>query len=157
MYPQVSIARAENTVLMREHREKAFSEIDNYISHKKAHKFFRWHVAGDIMDIDYFDHMIKIAKKYPDWTFWTYTKNYDVVNEYCDMFGKESIPKNLSVMFSRWYGLTMDNKYDFPVFECILDGMEEPKNVYKCPGNCDCCKTNKHGCVAGESAYTLEH
>ena len=101
-YPNVAAALAENTVLMKLHREETFQAIDRYISTHKANKFFRWHVSGEILDVDYFDRMVRIARHHPDWVFWTYTKNYRAVNEWIRSNGgsKESVPANLSVMFS---------------------------------------------------------
>ena len=142
---------------MREDMHGCFKAIDKYISGRRTHKFFRWHVAGEIMSLKYFKHMIKIARKHPDWTFWTYTKRYDIVNEYCRKWFRRSIPKNLTVMFSVWQGMPLVNPYDFPTFECIPDHEELPADVWLCPGNCEVCKAAHRGCVYGESSCVREH
>ena len=109
------------------------------------------------MDVDYFDNMVKIAKDFPDFRFWTYTKSYWLVNAWCKTYGKESIPANLSVMFSYWEGLPMDNPYGFPEFRVVLKGQKKPENVKWCCGNCDVCIRNCSHCVKGETTYCMDH
>ena len=156
-YENVRIARAENTAMMQLDREKTFELIDKYISSKKAHKAFRWHVSGDILDIDYFDHMVQIARRHPDWIFWTYTKMYWVINLWIALHGKDALPDNLSVMFSVWNGLPCPNPYGMPTFTCIQEGMEPAPEEWRCPGNCQICIDSGHGCPAGESSNVDEH
>lgn len=157
-------ARMRNTVLAMYDRDRYFAEIDEACTRRRKNKYFRWHVAGDILDMDYFQRMIAICKAHPDFVFWTYTKYYSVVNEYCSKYGYDAIPANFSIMFSEWDGMAMDNPYSFPVFSCKLkDGNKnrteaEFSKMYKCPGNCDICKTGKtHGCIKGEDTYCDEH
>ena len=163
-YPNTVIdARIRNYVVLMKSRELYFEKIENAISSRRKNKFFRWHVAGDIVDLDYFSRMVEAARLHADFKFWTYTKNYKVVNEYCRKYGRKNIPDNFSVMFSEWDGMPIDNPYGFPVFsvkmqagnknhqEAYFDGL------YKCPGNCDVCKENGRGCIAGENVYCDEH
>ena len=157
-------ARVKNTVLAKYDRDRFFDEIDKACSRRRLHKYFRWHVAGDILDMDYFERMLDICRNHPDFKFWTYTKYYTIVNMYCDKYGKNAIPENFSIMFSEWDGMPLDNPYNFPVFSCKLkDGNKnrtesEFNSMYKCPGNCDICKTgNGHGCIIGEDTYCDEH
>ena len=163
-YPNTVIdARIRNLAILLKDRESYFGRIEWKISRRKKNKYFRWHVAGDIIDIDYFCHMVAIAKRHPDFIFWTYTKNYKVVNEYCLKYGKESIPQNFNIMFSEWDGLKLDNPYSFPIFTCKMkDGnknhpVEFFDSLFKCSGNCDICKQNNTGCIAGQSTYADEH
>lgn len=158
-YLNVRIARAENTAMMLLDREATFAKIDAYISRKRLHKFFRWHVSGDILDIDYFDRMCQIAAKHPEWTFWTYTKNYWAVNEWIKAHGgnKSAVPSNLSVMFSVWNGMECPNPYNMPTFTCIMEGMEPDLKEWRCPGNCDACIKARRGCPYGESANVDAH
>jgi len=161
-YSQTVIdARMRNTVLMKRDRDLYFNSIEKKINNRRTNKYFRWHVAGDIVDSDYFDRMVKIAERHEDFTFWTYTKMYGIVNEYMKDGGK--IPANFHIMFSEWDGVTLDNPYHFPVFSCKLkDGNKNHKpeyfdTLYLCPGNCDICKALNRGCLAGEDTYANEH
>ena len=164
-YPNTVIdARMRNTVLATYYRDEYFRLIDEACSRRRLHKFFRWHVAGDMLDMDYFKRVLTVCRNHPDFKFWTYTKYYGLINEYCDKYGKESIPENFSIMFSEWDGMPMENPYNFPVFSCKLkDGNknrteESFSKMFKCPGNCDICKQGSgHGCIAKEDTYCIEH
>ena len=145
-----------NLAILEKDREVYFDRIEQAISRRRKNKWFRWHVAGDIVDFDYFVHMAEISREHPDFTFWTYTKNYAVVNSYCAVYGKDNIPANFTVMFSEWRGMPLDNPYGFPEFRVVFKDEQPPKGFY-CPGNCDICKEQRRGCVAGETTYCKEH
>ena len=150
-------ARARNFALLQLDRDKYFSEIDRACSRRKTNKMFRWHVSGDIIDRDYFERMIDIARKHPDFTFWTYTKMYGIVNDYCDECGRDSIPGNLSIMFSEWRGMPMNNPHHFGEFRALYDGESIPDGMHYCPGNCDVCKAAGRGCIVNESTCIYIH
>lgn len=156
MYTNVIDCRAANTAMMQADMRRYFEDIAAFIDSRRSNKFFRWHVAGDIVNARYFDYMVKIAKYRPGWTFWTYTKRYDIVNAYAS---KHMIPRNLHIMFSKWEGVDMDNPHNFPEFRVRMEGMSEDafKGLWKCPGNCDICKAAHRGCVASETSYVDEH
>lgn len=145
-------------------RDTFFHQIDDKMSRRRKNKFFRWHVAGDILDMDYFCRMVKNAKNHPDFVIWTYTKCYDIVNEYVSTHGGSmaaAIPANFHIMFSKWDGMEMPNPYNFPVFACKLKGGNKDhvdfESMFLCPGNCDICKTHNCGCIAGMNTYANEH
>lgn len=160
-YPGTVInARVKNWIIYKRNSEKFFDDIRKALKYRRTNKFFRWHVAGDIPDMAYFQSMIDIAREFPDFVFWTYTKNYNLINKYCDEFGKDSIPVNLSIMFSEWRGMSMKNPYNFPVFSVVFNDDTEkpdPKTNHYCPGNCDICLKAGKGCPFGEDTYCHEH
>ena len=160
-YKNAMEARARNYSILRRDMALYFNQIRGKMSRKKKNKFFRFHVSGDIVSTDYLSEMIKTAKMFPEWRIWTYTKEYNLVNDYIRKHGenrKAAIPENLVIMFSEWKGLRMDNPYNFPVFRCVFRGIEKaPENEWKCPGNCDVCKKLNRGCVAGESSWVYDH
>lgn len=157
-YPETVIdARVRNYTLAFKFPEKYFAEIRKKCKNRKKNKFFRWHVSGDIPNMEYFMEMIAIAKEFPEFIFWTYTKNYKLVNEYCEKYGKKSIPKNLSIMFSEWKGMEMINPYGFKEFRCIMPGEKVPKGFTRCPGSCDKCIATKSGCPYGKNKYVDLH
>lgn len=164
-YPKtVADARMRNLSILRRNRGLYFETIEKKLSRRRKNKYFRWHVSGEIPDVDYLDHMVSIAARFPDWIFWTYTKHYDIVNQWVAAHGgtKESVPSNLTIMFSKWDGLPMENPYGFPVFAVVLkngnvDGDPREYCTWTCPGNCDICKAAHRGCVAGESTAAKEH
>lgn len=156
-YKNVIDARVRNYVILLRDRSLYFETIDKACTRRKANKMFRWHVSGDIIDLDYFCRMVEIAKNHPDFIFWTYTKMYHIVNEYCEKYGKESIPVNLSIMFSEWRGMEMVNPYGFGEFRALYENEEIPESTYYCPGNCDICKAARRGCIANESTCIYIH
>lgn len=149
-------ARIRNWVIFIRDRDEFFRRIEDKLRRRRKNKYFRWHVAGDIVDLDHFIRMVEVAKNHPDFIFWTYTKMYAIVNEFCDKYGKETIPSNFSVMFSEWRGLPMDNPYGFAEFRVRFDGEPEPP-CYHCPGNCDVCKKGNRGCLGQETTYNDIH
>jgi len=153
-YENVRNARARNLAILTLDRGLYFRLIDNAISRRRKNKYFRWHVAGDIVDIDYLDNMVQIAARHPDWIFWTYTKMYWIVNSWIDQNGP--LPENLHIMFSEWKGMPIINPHNMPVFGVIMPGEETP-NTFLCPGNCDICKQAGRGCIAGETTYNHLH
>ena len=156
-YPNTVVdARARNLAILKKNRNEYFNRIEGKIRRRRANKYFRWHVAGDIVDYDYFCRMVEVAKNHPDFIFWTYTKAYGTVNEYVKRNGRDAIPANFSIMFSEWRGMPMDNPYGFPEFKVVFKDEKEPNGFY-CPGNCDICKAIHRGCLAGETTYCKEH
>ena len=163
-YPETVIdARIRNYMVFKKDIDEYFRRIDAALSRRKKNKYFRWHVSGDILSLDYFSRMVETARRHPDFKFWTYTKNYTVVNEYCRLYGRDSIPGNFSVMFSEWDDMPLDNPYVFPVFSCRLKAGNKNhpadyfESLYRCPGNCDVCKAAGRGCLAGENTFADEH
>lgn len=163
-YTGVRLARVKNLWLAVNRPDVYFGKIRESLSRRKSHKFFRWHVGGDIISPAYFAEMVQIAREYPDFVFWTYTKKYFIVNNFCDKNGgRTAIPENLKIMFSEWDGMPVVNPYGFPEFSCKLKAgnKNHPESyfatLYKCPGNCDICKELGRGCLAGETTFADEH
>ena len=101
---------------------------------------FRWQVAGDIVNLEYFEMMIRIAKKLKNVKFLAFTKKYELVNDYIANGGK--IPNNLKIVYSAWNGLEVINPTKFPVAyvrdEKNLDP-NIPKTALPCSGDCSQC------------------
>lgn len=159
-------ARVKNTVLMEKDLDGFFDQIDKKMSRRRKNKVFRWHVGGDIPSPEYFERMIENARNHPDFVIWTYTKEYEIVNEYVRTHGgdrKIAIPSNLSIMFSEWDGVPVINPYGFPVFSTRLEGGNKNhgddyfESLYKCPGACKICLESGRGCPFAESTYNDEH
>lgn len=166
-FTNVANARAINTVIAMEDRERFFAEIDKKMKARKKNLYFRYHQGGEIIDYEYFCEMVETAKNNPQYkAIWTYTKCYWIVNRYVKEHGnsrEKAIPKNMFIMFSEWDGVEIDNPFDFPIFTVKLanGNKNHPEsffeNLWKCPGNCDICKKVKRGCLVGESTYANEH
>ena len=165
-YENVRLSRCRNWSIYTRNEKQYFDEIENAISRRRTNKYFRWHVAGYIVNMAYLENMIEIARRHPDFIFWTYTKCYFIVNEYVKKHGNDrikAIPENMHIMFSEWDGMKLDNPYNFPIFTVkFKDGNKnhEPQffdTLYKCPGNCDICKNGNLGCIGGMNTYVDQH
>lgn len=157
-YPNVMDARAKNYSIMKRSLDKYFSDVEMFQRAMKE-AFFRFHVGGDIPNIEYLDRMVKVTHKVKKRN-WTYTKEHETVNEYIAEHGgdwKKIFLPYLVPMFSQWDDNPIENPYNLPVFLCIPKGKEPPKNMYHCPGNCQICIENHRGCPYAESAWTYEH
>lgn len=122
-------------------------------------RFFRWHVAGDILNPVYFEMMVRIARDLPHTEFLAFTKKYGIVNAYIAQGGE--IPANLHIIFSEWGdGWKVPNPHDFPTSAVIFKGTE-PRDDWKvCPGHCADCAARGVGCwelKAGETIAFYEH
>ena len=121
-------------------------------------RFFRWHVSGDIVDIDYLDRMVKIARELKNTDFLAFTKNYDDVNEY---FKSHKKPANLHLIFSLPFdGARIDNPHNLPTAAVILKGQDPDPSYKVCGGNCTECACRGVGCwqlKKGETIAFNEH
>ena len=116
-------------------------------------KYFRFHVSGDIMNEDYFKHMVKVAKANPETEILAFTKRYEIVNAYLDS-GKK-LPKNLHILFSGWTNLVPLNPHKLPETNVIEKG-EMPHEAWKvCGGNCFNCAQGGTGCWNTQPGDTI--
>jgi hypothetical protein len=123
-------------------------------------RFFRYHVSGDIPNIDYFVQMVKTARDLPGTIFLAFTKQYQFVNQYIDTFGIDAIPKNLKILFSNWGDWKCENPHNLPTCEIVLKGNEPAPGWKICGGNCTQCACAGIGCWElknGETIAIYEH
>ena len=155
IYPSVKIAYDRNLSILKEDRDAYFTQVKAVVM---INRFFRFHVSGDIIDIDYLDRMVKIARECKHTEILAFTKNYEDCNEY---FKTHKKPRNLHLIFSLPFdGASIDNPNNFPTAAVILKG-NEPKESYKvCGGNCTECACRGVGCwelKKGETIAFKEH
>jgi hypothetical protein len=144
MYQATRDMRAHNLRAFRRSPDDYFTSIADQTA---GMPFFRWHVAGDIVDALYLAGIVGVARANPGTKYLVFTKRYDLVNEYLgggsvDRRGKVKLPSNLAIVFSAWPGLDMDNRHSLPVAYMVpkdgsegrIDGTE-----IECPGNCETC------------------
>lgn len=158
-YSVVLNARARNTAIMFYNMDEYFNQTRAKLARVRKHKYFRWHVGGEIYNEKYFAKMVETAKLFPDWRFWCYTKQYNIVKAYILQHGADYIPENFSIMFSEWRGLKMSNYLNFPVFSVVFKDEQKPTGFY-CPGSCSVCLANKTGCPYAKKndiIYVNEH
>lgn len=122
-------------------------------------RYFRFHVAGDIPDDIYFSEMVITAKQNPATHILAFTKQYDIVNRYLDVFG--SLPENFHIIFSGWGdGWSVPNPHNLPTSAVIFKGTAPRENWKICGGNCTECACRGVGCWElknGETIAFYEH
>ena len=137
------------------------NDMDNYFIQVKAAamvtKYFRFHVSGDIPDMNYLDRMVKLAQELPGTTFLAFTKQYNFINNFLQY---AAIPDNLKIIFSEWPGMPMNNPHNLPVAHVIFKGSEPADDWKICGGNCSECACRGVGCwelKKGEHIAFYEH
>ena len=154
LYPTVRKAYARNLDILK-------NDMDDYFIQVKAaamvSKYFRFHVSGDIYDMNYLDRMVKLAQDLPGTTFLAFTKQYNFVNYFLQY---AAIPDNLKIIFSEWPGMPMKNPHNLPVAHVIFKGQEPADDWKICGGNCSECACRGVGCwelKKGEHIAFYEH
>ena len=151
------ILYAENLAFFLKNDNETF--INDFLAKldKNGNEKFRYFTIGDIVNSRFFECMIEIARRRPNVKFWSYTKKYNIVNNWCDVNGIENFPENLTILFSHWLNddgtyFPMDNPYNFPTSEFIPLGKEylTANITHICPcSNPDVvatCDTCDHAC-----------
>jgi hypothetical protein len=155
IYKNVRESYQRNYDLLNSNASSYFQQVNEYC---KMQRFFRWHVSGDIVGGAYLINMVSVAENNPHCEFLAFTKQYQLVNDYLDSFGK--FPRNLHIIFSEWPEMEMDNPHNLPVAHVIFKGQEPAQDWKVCGGNCAECACAGIGCwelKAGEHISFYEH
>lgn len=156
LYKQVKACYEENLRMFLEEPEQAEQDILSQIPH---YGMIRWTASGDIVNEEFFEMMIRIAKTAKGVKFLAFTKKYEIVNNYIANGGK--IPSNLKIVFSGWLGLEMVNPYNLPTAYIKLKKGEEDIRIKKsakgCEGNCTRCKGLCWELRKGQQVFFNQH
>lgn len=125
-------------------------------------RFFRFHSSGDIPDASYLEMMTRVAEKCPMTDFLCFTKKFGLVNSYISENGIDSIPSNLTIVFSAWGDFIPDNPNNLPVAYIKFKKQETniPESARPCMGYCGECVQSGNSCwdlKPGESVVFNEH
>lgn len=151
-------AYESNYKLLLEEPDTYWREVNATVM---LNRYFRFHVSGDIVDMDYLVNMVKVAKDNPHCQILCFTKQYELVNEYLDNH-KEGFPSNLHIIFSVWDGMECPNPHNLPEAHVrYRDGHTTARDdAYECGGNCADCAVVECGCWVledGEQIIFNEH
>jgi hypothetical protein len=149
-------------------KEAAIKNLNNYKANPKLFfdtiiintaisKFVRWHSSGDIVDNQYFEGMISVAKRNKTTNYLCFTKKYEIINDYLSQ-GKK-IPKNLNIVFSNWDNFICDNPYNLPTTWVYSDSFNLsliPEIAIPCVGKCYECQACWQ-LKKGQSVYFKKH
>ena len=158
IYPTVKKAYQNNLDILNADWMEYWRQVRDVV---KVSKYFRFHVSGDIPNAPYFAEMVTTAKQNPHTKILAFTKQYNIVNHYIDMFG--ALPENLKVIFSRWspeWDLTIHNPHNLPMSAVIFKNTNNIEYDKICGGNCTECACRGVGCwelKLGETIAFYEH
>lgn len=146
----VQISRAVNSAILKSNPKKYFDAVRKFV---RFARFFRWHVGGDLVNLDYFLQVVAIALETPHCEFLIFTKEFDMVNGWLSDGNK--LPENLHLIFSDWRGIEMQNPFNLPVsspvwFDKAGNEIERGPHCTPsaswCPGFCEDCAAAGSGC-----------
>jgi ferredoxin len=149
LYPEARKAYDRNSIVANSHRGDYFDLLSMYLD--RGHpRFFRFHIAGDILDQEYFSSIEDIANTYGHTRFLVFTKRYDLDIKCTD---------NLSVVISRWPGDNIPKSAKGLPMAWMQDGTEHriPRKALECPGNCENCGMCFELQHIGRSVFFLKH
>lgn len=131
MYPNCRKAWNENMELFNRDWADYFRQILTWLKAHKNVRYFRWHVAGDVVDQNYISGMIQIADRLPRVQFLAFTKMHNL--------DFSAVPSNLKIIFSMWPNWG-DTEKKMPR-AWMQDGTETriPAGAIECSGECDEC------------------
>ena len=155
--PNVADAYMKNLEILQKDPDTYWREVEAAIM---VSRFFRFHVSGDIPDVDYLNRMVEVSARNHHCEILCFTKKYELVNEFMDNGGV--IPGNLHMIFSGWTGLEMVNPYSFPEAHVrYRDGSTTARDdALPCGGNCTECAKTDGGCwilKPGQQVVFNEH
>lgn len=135
----VVAAYVRNLKIYNDDQDDFWDQVRFKIKHNPL-PLFRWFDAGDILDYEFFCGMVELAKEFPNIRFMSFTKKYDIVNEWLATNG--DLPKNLNIIFSAWHiGWKVNNPFDMPVayvdFKDQTLNPQFPKGITRCPNQSD--------------------
>jgi len=140
-WPMISKVYKKNLSTYKRDPELYFNCISLGLSKMKP-EYFRWHVAGDIPDLHYFNQMYVMAIVFPEIKFMVFTKKYKFL-EY-QKFSVKEYATNLTVIQSAWPGLALPfiecnhkRESEFPI--AFLEEDTRRHNYLKCDAPCDSC------------------
>lgn len=116
-------------------------------------KFVRWFSSGDIVNMEFFKGMVRVARKNKDVKYLCFTKKYEIVNDYLNAGLR--IPSNLKIVFSTWGDFIPENPHNLPMTYVRLNmrGNKEqklkikemndkiPETAIPCTGKCYACQS----------------
>ena len=142
-FPNVKESHLNNLACFINDPKQYFNDIIAYLNGLVSYRYFRYHSSGDIVNEEYFEGMVRVAKKCKSVKFLCFTKKFEIVNNY--LAKGEKIPSNLHIVFSAWdKEFKVDNPYNLPMtyvdFKDTSKNPEIPELAIPCIGKCYECQ-----------------
>lgn len=150
-YKNVKQAYMANLEHYQDNPKGYFDKIIDFLNNGlTSYRFLRWHSSGDIVDMEYFEGMIRVAKECSQTKFLAFTKKFELINEWMVTapLDDKKLPSNLRIVFSMWdkdYNVMVENPYNFPTtwvhFKDENQNGEIPEMAIPCIGKCYECQS----------------
>lgn len=137
----ILVSYARNTALYMLKPDLFWAGVEYAI---KGARFFRFHVSGDIVNREYFENMVAIAKRNEHCQILAFTKRFEVVNAWTNENG--DLPENLHILFSGWENMTTVNPHNIPETNVFDKKVGPAESWLVCGGNCFNCACRGVGC-----------
>lgn len=139
----IRAAYERNLDIYRNNPESYWLQLRAHCSMVSA---FRYHVSGDIPDIQYLEGMIKLARDCKNCQFLAFTKRAEWVNDKISALKKQkkALPKNLHILLSNWGSWTLPNPYGLPVTN-VIPRHTTPAEIEKLVSDGSTICPSKHG------------
>jgi hypothetical protein len=62
--------------------------------------YFRWHDSGDLQSVGHLAMIVAVCERTPDVSHWLPTREVKILRDYARLYGRESIPGNLTIRVS---------------------------------------------------------
>ena len=138
IYKNVKASYENNLEILESDPAKYWEDV---LMAVKTSRYFRFHVSGDIPNMEYFQNMVSVAAHNPHCEILAFTKCYDIVNSYLDSHNGW-LPANLHIIFSLWdpaWNVRVKNPHNLPMSAVIFKTDYPGKAEYFekiCGGNC---------------------
>lgn len=124
-------------------------------------RYFRWHVSGDIPDMNYLEMMVRVAVGLPETKFLCFTKKFELVNAWRTL-NPDGFPANIKIVLSAWGEFVPDNPFNLPQAFVRLKHAESriPVHARQCGKFCGECVMTNQNCWSlslGEAVVFDEH
>lgn len=83
--------------------ESAALWVSGMVSLIGSDSYFRWHDSGDLQGHEHLNLIVLVARATPHCKHWLPTREYGIVKQYIEAFGKNAIPENLIIRLSAMY------------------------------------------------------
>lgn len=136
--PSVVAARFINLNLAMHHMEELENQIEAsiFINERKCEKngkesVARLHESGEFFSMEYLEMWMRIARRHPNTTFYTYSTKYEYMEEIIPVK-----PENLKILPSGWEGREIPEKVkEYYGETTVIQKAEDlPKGFFLCPG-----------------------
>lgn len=134
MYPNVRKAWDNNSKLLRGNMPSFFAQLHTFLDTYKG-KLFRYHVAGDIINLPHYQYIYSTAQDYPNIKFLVFTKSFDAL-----LAMPSRTPKNLTVVLSLFPSMVTPKGLEkLPRAYAGNCKGKRFNNAMECIGNCEKC------------------